>query len=113
MKNIPIDPTRVRILTAGPATPATNLDGSPRLTRDGRPLTNIPVLVLVEGSRAESATVRVPSPVPVFAELTPLRLVGFVAWYWTLDNGRSGISLTATEAHPESAPRPGTPTGAR
>lgn len=113
MKNIPIDPSRVRILVAGPASPATNQDGSPRLSRDGRPLANLPVLVLVEGSRAESANVRVPGPVPAFPELTPLRLVGFVAWYWTLDNGKSGVSLTAAEAHAEQAPRPATPAGAR
>jgi hypothetical protein len=95
MRRIPVDQSRLRILSAGPPAPATQPDGSPRLNRAGQALTNVPVLVLAEGGRAESLTVRVPSPAPALPELAPLRFGGLVAWYWTLDNGRSGISLTA------------------
>lgn len=105
MRSIPIDQSKVRVLAAGAATPATNPDGTPRVSRDGRPLSNLPVLLLAEGSRPEAATVRIPGAIPAFAELTPLRFTDFVAWYWTLDNGRSGISLTASAVQPE-APRP-------
>lgn len=109
MRNLPIDPARIRILAAGQPTPATNLDGSPRLGRDGRPLANLPVLVLSEGSRPESATVRLPGPVPAFPDLTPIRLVGLTAFFWKLDNGKSGISLTALEAQPDTARPAATP----
>ncbi len=106
MKRIPVDTTRLRILAAGQPVPATNPDGSARLNRAGQALTNVPVLVLAEGGRAESENVRVPSPVPALADLAPLRFTDLVAWYWTLDNGRSGVSLTAEGVHLEGAPRP-------
>lgn len=112
MKNIPVDPTRVRILAAGNATPATNRDGTPRTNRDGKPLYNLPVLVLAEGSRAEATSIRLPGPVAPLPELAPLRFVGLVAWFWQMENGRSGISLTAAEVHPD-APRAGGAPGAR
>lgn len=112
MKNIPIDPTRVRILAAGAATPATNRDGTPRLNRESKPLYNVPVLILADGSRPEATNVRVPGPVAPVAELTPLRFVGLVAWYWQMDNGRSGISLTASEVHSDIV-RPSSNPGAR
>jgi hypothetical protein len=105
MRTIPVDPHRVRILCAGPATPATNMDGTPRLSRDGKTLFNLPVLVLADGTRPEATNVRLPGPFPVIAELTALRFVGLVAWYWQMDNGRSGISLTATEVHQETGGR--------
>jgi hypothetical protein len=84
------------------------------VTRAGKPLTNVPILVLAEGGRAESITVRVPSPVASVPDLAPLRFVGLVAWYWTLDNGRSGVSLTADaveviQGRPEAARAPGAP----
>lgn len=107
MKRIPVDTTRLRILAAGQPAPATNPDGSPRLNRAGQALTNVPVLVLAEGGRPESENVRVPSPVPALADLATLRFVGLVAWHWTLDNGRSGVSLTAEGIHVEGTPRPG------
>lgn len=75
MKNIPFDPTRVRILAAGNATPATNRDGTPRVNRDRKPLYNLPVLVLAEGSRAEATSIRLPGPV---APLPERRQVSFV-----------------------------------
>lgn len=95
MKRIPVDTTKLRILAAGQPAPATNPDGSPRVNRAGQALTNVPVLVLAEGGRPESVNVRVPSPVPALGDLAPLRFPGLVAWHWTLDNGRSGVSLTA------------------
>jgi hypothetical protein len=112
MKNIPVDSTRTRILAAGNATPATNRDGTPRTNRDGKPLYNLPVLVLAEGSRAEATSIRLPGPVAPLPELAPLRFVGLVAWYWQMENGRSGISLTATEVQPDG-PRVGGSPGAR
>jgi len=99
MKRIPVDTTRLRILAAGQPAPATNPDGSARLNRAGQALTNVPVLVLAEGGRPESVNVRVPSPVPTLDDLAPLRFTGLVAWHWTLDNGRSGVSLTAEAVH--------------
>jgi hypothetical protein len=99
MKRIPVDTTKLRILAAGQPAPATNPDGSPRLNRAGQALTNVPVLVLAEGGRAESVNVRVPSQVPPLGDLTALRFTGLVAWYWTLDTGRSGVSLTAEAVH--------------
>lgn len=95
MKRIPVDTSRIRILAAGQPAPATNPDGSARTNRAGQALTNVPVLVLAEGGRPESVNVRVPSPVPTLPDLAPLRFVGLIAWFWTLDNGRSGVSLTA------------------
>lgn len=106
MKRIPVDTTRLRMLAAGRPSPATTPDGSPRLNRAGQPLTNVPVLVLAEGGRPESVNVRVSSPVPTLADLAPLRFTGLVAWYWTLDNGRSGVSLSAEAVQVEASPRP-------
>lgn len=105
MKRIPVDTTRLRTLAAGQPAAATNPDGSPRLNRAGQALTNVPVLVLAEGGRPESVNVRVPSPVPALGDLAPLRFTGLVAWHWTLDNGRSGVSLTAEAVHVEGTPK--------
>lgn len=107
MKRIPVDTTKLRILAAGQPTPATNPDGSPRVNRAGQALTNVPVLVLAEGGRPESVNVRVPSPVPALGDLAPLRFSGLVAWHWTLDNGRSGVSLTAEAIQVDGASKGG------
>lgn len=103
MKRIPVDTTKLRILAAGQPAPATNPDGSPRMNRAGQALTNVPVLILAEGGRPESVNVRVPSPVPALGDLAPLRFAGLLAWHWTLDNGRSGVSLTAEAVQADGA----------
>jgi hypothetical protein len=113
MKHIPIDPARIRVLVAGPSSPATNQDGSPRTSREGQPLANLPVLVLADGHRPEPVTVRVPGPLNDFPMLMPIRLTGFAAMFWTLDNGRSGLTLTATAVQPEQPQRAGEQNGAR
>lgn len=83
------------------------MDGSARLSRDGKPLFNLPILVLADGSRPEATSVRLPGPFPVIAELASIRFTGLVAWFWQMDNGKSGVSLTASEVHPEASGRTG------
>ena len=107
MKRIPVDTTRLRILAAGQPAPATNPDGSPRRNRAGQALTNVPVLVLAQGGRPEAVNVRVPSPVLSLGDLAPLRFTGLIAWHWTLDNGRSGVSLTAEAVQVEGSSKAG------
>ncbi len=99
MKTIPVDCTKLSLLVAGPIQPATAPDGTPRRDRAGRPLYNVPVVVMAEGGNADTMTVRVPGPVPQLPPLTPVRLTGLVARPWAME-GRSGVSFAAEAVQP-------------
>ena len=85
MRTIPIDTNRLRLMIAGLPTSATNQDGSERRDRDGRPLVNVPMIAIVDGTNAETFTVRLPGPVPQVAPLTEVRLKALVAKPWSIE----------------------------
>jgi hypothetical protein len=95
---IPIDTSRLTIVIGGDVKPATNQDGTPRTTREGKPLVNVPVIVMADGG-TETMTVRLPGPVPSLPVLTKVAFVGLVAKPWALD-GRSGVSFQADGIQP-------------
>lgn len=103
MKTIPVDTTHLTLLVGGTIQAATQPDGSPRRSRTGHSLCNVPIIAVVEGGNAETFTVRVPAPVPQVAPLTPVKLVGLVARAWSMDRGRSGVSFSAETIQPAPA----------
>ena len=100
MRSIPVDTTRMTTLVGGAIQPATQQDGTPRRDRNGQPLFNVPVLVVVEGANPDTLVVRVPGPVAQVPSLTPVKLVGLVARPWSMDGGRSGVSFSADSVQP-------------
>lgn len=79
MRTNPIDTSRLRLMIGGLPTQATNQDGTERRDRDGRGQVNVPMIAIVNGTNAETFTVRLPEPVPQVAPLTEVRLKAVVA----------------------------------
>ena len=100
MKTIPVDTTRLTFMVGGAIQPATQPDGTPRRNRTGQALWTVPVVVVTDGSNADTLVVRIPGPVPQVAPLTPVKLVGLTARPWSMDGGRSGVSFTAESIQP-------------
>lgn len=100
---LPIDSTRIRILTTGAAPRSKQkYEGGepvgPDHDDDGRAIRQIDVLVIGEDGRAEQARIKsvdlqVGDAVPALAELEVAGLVGVV---YADRGGRAQVSLTAT-----------------
>lgn len=107
MKTIPVDTSRITALVGGAIEAATTPTGEVRRDRDGKPLFNVPIVVVVEGGSPDTLAVRVPGPMRELAPLTPVQLVGLVARPWQME-GRSGVSYSAAAVQPvqpQAAPR--------
>lgn len=99
MKSIPVDTSRLTVLIGGAIEPATTPTGSQRQDKAGKPLFNVPVVVIVEGGSPDTLTVRVPGPLAAIPALTQVRLSALVARPWSMD-GRSGTSFSAESVQP-------------
>jgi hypothetical protein len=103
VRTIPIDISKLTTVIGGDVKPATNQDGTVRTNREGKPLMNVPVIVMADGG-TETMTVRIPGPVPSLPVLTRVVFVGLVAKPWSLD-GRAGVSFQAESIQPAPAAR--------
>ena len=99
MRTIPIDTNRLRLMIGGLPSAATNQDGSERRDRDGRPLVNVPMIAVVDGTAADTFNLRLPGPVAQIPPLTQVTVKGLVGRPWTID-GRSGFSFQAEALAP-------------
>jgi len=100
VKTIPVDTTNLTTLVGGAIQAATQPDGTQRTNRDGQPLFNVPVVVVIDGGDADTLVVRVPGPVPQLPPLTPVKFVKLVGRPWSMDGGRSGVSFSAESVQP-------------
>lgn len=100
MRTNPVDTAKLTFMVGGAIQPATQPDGTPKRSRNGQPLSNVPVVVVTDGSNADAFVVRIPGPVPEVAPLTSVKLVGLNARPWSMDGGRSGVSFTACSIQP-------------
>jgi hypothetical protein len=103
MKTIPVDASRLTALVGAAVEPATTPSGQQRTDRTGKPLFNVPIVVVVEGAAPDTLTVRVPGPIGQMAPLTQVRLVGLIARPWQMD-GRAGVSFSAQAVQPVQSP---------
>lgn len=101
MRTIPVDTGKLRFFTGGPPRPLVTDTGEVRTDREGRPLSQLPVVALSEGGEAETLTVRMPGPLPDLAQLSPVRFDGLVARPWHMGD-RSGVSFWARAVAPIS-----------
>lgn len=101
MKSIPVDTRAVTTLVGGAIQPATGPDGTQRRDKNGRPLFQVPVIIVSDSASADTLTVRVPGPVAQVQPLTPVTFVGLVARPWTME-GRSGVAFSAEAMQPVS-----------
>lgn len=101
MKTIPVDTRSITTLVGGAIQPATGPDGVQRRDKSGRPLFQVPVVVVSETASADTFMVRLPGPVAQMQPLTPVTFVGLVARPWTME-GRSGVSFSAEAMQPVS-----------
>lgn len=99
MKSIPVDTRSITTLVGGAIQPAVGPDGAQRRDKSGRPLFQVPVVVVSESASADTFTVRLPGPVVQVQPLTPVTFVGLVARPWTME-GRSGVSFSAEAMQP-------------
>ena len=99
MRTIPVDTKSITTLVGGPIQAATSPDGSQRRDKSGRPLFQVPVIIVSEVASADTVVVRVPGPVAQVAPLTPVTFVGLVARPWSME-GRSGVSFSAEAMQP-------------
>ncbi|MGO3150372.1 MAG: hypothetical protein ACTIJ0_10030 [Glutamicibacter ardleyensis] len=76
-----------------------------RTDRDGLPQWTVETLRRpADGSPAEVIAVRVAAATqPQIAPMAEVRFKNFEAFFWSMENGRSGISLSADEVVPASA----------
>lgn len=120
LRSIPVDQTRFVATQFVAAEPRTDEDGNPRLGRNDRPSYRIAAsAIMTDGNGAVSAeTLDVnvetgPDGVVPGDGLTMLDRIVFdnlTARPWSMDNGRSGVSLSATgvRAATDSHPATGT-----
>ena len=99
MKTLPIDTSKMTAFIGGAIQPATKEDGTQRHDREGRPLFNVPVVLIIEGANAEALSVRIPGPIVQAAPMTPVQVEQLEARPWSFD-GRSGVSFSATAVKP-------------
>lgn len=102
MRTIPVDTRGMTTLVGGAIQPANGNDGNQRRDQNGRPLFQVPVVIVSESANADTVTVRVPGPVAQLPPLTPVSFVGLIARPWSME-GRSGVSFSAEAMQPVSA----------
>lgn len=101
MKTIPVDTKSITMLVGGVIQAATSPDGSPKRDKSGRPLFQVPIVVVSEAANADTFVVRVPGPIAQVAPLMPVNFHGLVARPWSME-GRSGVSFSAESMQPVS-----------
>ncbi|GAA4506091.1 hypothetical protein GCM10023159_01930 [Brevibacterium yomogidense] len=90
-------------LTEGPA-PRVDRDGVQRVDRNNTPVYEIQCYVKPADENAEGTTAKIklatssPPTIPVFTEVRFPK--GLLAMAWSMEGGRSGVSLSASEVEP-------------
>ena len=113
IRELPVDATAFQDLRAVTVEPRLDSDGEQRRDRDGRPLFNVQLAVMVESfgkSSLESIVLTVPAstdgkaPLEGLQPYTPVRVQGMRVKPWEF-NGRSGLAFSAEAIQPAQPQR--------
>ena len=95
MNTLPIDQSKITTIIAGEAYEAKDMTGNQALTKEGKPMWFIPVLLTSPKSRPEMVRVKIannqnPKVIPGH----PVKFIGLQVIVWEL-NGKHGVSFKA------------------
>jgi hypothetical protein len=112
MRNIPVDVAALAAVTAmSEAVPYADLDGAQKANRDGVPLWEVQVAVVVGGAASVIRVKVAGSEPPKLRAGMPVALSGLSAMTWEIGD-RHGLSFTAAAVRPlPSSPPPVAPGG--
>jgi hypothetical protein len=103
VKSLPLDASQFRFLAVSEVEAVVDFTTkAPKADRNGQPVFSLDVLFTREGHKGEVITVKVAGNKPQLTEGQKLRISGLEATPWE-NNGRSGVSFTATEIAPATA----------
>jgi hypothetical protein len=95
MNTLPIDQNSITTIVAGEAYASKDQSGEQALSKDGKPLWFVPVLLTNSTSRPEMVRVKIASPQqPKVIPGQPIKFVKLLVIIWEL-NGRRGVSYKA------------------
>ena len=95
MNTLPIDQNRITTIIAGETYAAKDQAGNQALSKDGKPVWFIPVLLTTPVSRPEMVRVKIATAQPPkVIPGTPIKFVGLQAIVWEI-NGKHGVSYKA------------------
>lgn len=95
MNTLPIDQNSITTIVAGEAYASKDQSGNQALSKDGKPLWFVPVLITTPSARPEMVRVKISFPQqPKVIPGQPIKFLKLVVIIWEL-NGRRGISYKA------------------
>jgi hypothetical protein len=103
VKSLPLDASQFRFLAVSEVEAVLDFNTkAPKLDRNGQPVYSLDVLATRDGHKGEVVTVKIAGEKPTVTEGQKLRITGLEATPWE-NNGRTGISFTATKIEPATA----------